>query len=163
MSWSKRQLVESAYEEIGLASYVFDLSPEQLQSAVKRLDAMMATWAEKGILVGFPVSTNPDDATLAQDTGIPDYAAEPIYTNLALRLAPTIGKVVSPETKAAAKAAYDALAVRFAFPNQQQYSVGLPAGAGAKSWRLNGDPFLPSPDTSPITLGGNEQLIFNGE
>lgn len=94
MSWSKRQLVESAYEEIGLASYVFDLNPEQLQSVVKRLDAMMATWAGKGILVGFPVSTNPDDTTLAQDTGIPDYAAEPIYTNLALRLAPTIGKVV---------------------------------------------------------------------
>ncbi len=163
MSWSKRQLVESAFEEIGLASYVFDLSPEQLQSAVKRLDAMMATWAEKGIIVGFPVSTNPDDATLAQDTGIPDYSAEAIYVNLSVRLAPTVGKAVSVETKAAAKAAYDALALRFAIPNQQQYQYGLPAGAGAKSWRLNGDPFLPSQDTSPITLAQNGQLTFNGK
>lgn len=163
MAWSKRQLVDSAFEEIGLASYVFDLSPEQLQSAVKRLDAMMATWAEKGILVSFPVSANPDDGALAQDTGIPDYAAEAIYINLAVRLAPTVGKTVSPETKAAAKAAYDALVTRFAIPNQQQYSAGLPKGAGAKPWRMNGDPFLPYPDTAPITLGGNDQLTFNGE
>lgn len=163
MAWSKRQIVYSAFEEIGLASYVFDLSPEQLQSAVKRLDAMMATWAEKGILVGFPVSANPDDDTLAQDTGMPDYAAEAVYINLAVRLAPTVGKMVSAETKAAAKIAYDALAVRFAFPNQQQYQVGFPAGAGAKSWRLSGDPFMPTPDTSPITIGSNDQLIFNGE
>lgn len=163
MSWTKRQIINSAYEEIGLASYVFDLSPEQLESALRRLDSMMALWAEKGILVGFPVPESPQNSDITQDTGIADYAAEAIYLNLGLRLAPPVGKVVSAETKAAAKSAFDALAVRFAFPNQQQYSAGLPAGAGAKTWRLQGDPFLPSPDTSPLTTGESGQLTFNGE
>lgn len=163
MSWTKQQLINSAYEEIGLASYVFDLNAERYESARVRLDSMMAMWAEKGILVGFPVAGSPQDGDISQDTGIPDYAAEPIYLNLGLRLAPPVGKAVSAETKAAAKAAYDSLAIRFAFPNQQQYSAGLPAGAGAKRWRLNGDPFLPSPDKSPLTTSESGQLTFNGE
>ena len=29
MGWTKREYVEQAFEEIGLASYVFDLTPEQ--------------------------------------------------------------------------------------------------------------------------------------
>ena len=33
MSWTKRQYIVDAFEEIGLASYVYDLQPEQLQSA----------------------------------------------------------------------------------------------------------------------------------
>ena len=35
MGYSKRQFVAAAFEEIGLASYVFDLQPEQLQSALR--------------------------------------------------------------------------------------------------------------------------------
>lgn len=163
MSWTKRQLIETAYEEIGLAAYVFDLSPEQMEAAARRMDSMMAVWAEKGILVGYPVPGSPQDTDIDQDTGIPDYAAEPIYLNLGLRIAPPVGKVVSAETKAAAKSSYDALSVRFAFPNQQQYQSGTPVGAGGKTWRLNGDPFFPEPNKSPLTTGESGQLIFNGE
>ena len=32
MAWTKRQIVTQAFEEIGLASYVFDLEPEQLRA-----------------------------------------------------------------------------------------------------------------------------------
>ena len=42
MGWTKQQLVEQAFEEIGMANYVFDLQVEQLQSAMYQLDAMMA-------------------------------------------------------------------------------------------------------------------------
>ena len=48
MGWTKRQFVAQAFEEIGLASYVFDLTPEQLQSALRRLDTMMAAWNALG-------------------------------------------------------------------------------------------------------------------
>lgn len=163
MSWTKRQLIESGYEEIGLAGYVFDLSPEQLDSARRRLESMMATWADRGILVGVPIPGSPQDGDLDQDTGIPDYAAEAIYTNLGLRLAPPVGKMVSSETKAAAKTAYDSLVVRAAMPNQQQYQFGLPSGAGAKTGRIGGNPFLPTPNTDPLAIGEGGQLIFNGE
>jgi hypothetical protein len=52
MSYSKRQFVEAAFEEIGLASYVFDLQPEQIDSACRRLDTMMAQWNAVGIRLG---------------------------------------------------------------------------------------------------------------
>ena len=47
MGYTKRQFVTAALEEIGLASYVFDLQPEQLQSALRRLDAMISEWNGK--------------------------------------------------------------------------------------------------------------------
>ena len=36
MSWTKRQIVEQALEELGLASYVFDMQPEQVESAKRK-------------------------------------------------------------------------------------------------------------------------------
>ena len=44
MGYSKRQFVEAAFAEVGLASYVFDLQPQDLEQALRRLDAMMAEW-----------------------------------------------------------------------------------------------------------------------
>ena len=103
MSWTKRQFVVQAFEEIGLASYVFDLSPEQMDSALRRLDSMMAAWNAKGIRLGYPIPGNPQDSSLEEKTGVPDSANEAVYMGLAVRLAPGFGKVVSPDTKSAAK------------------------------------------------------------
>lgn len=55
MGWTKRQFVTQAFEEIGLASYVFDLTPEQLDSALRRLDTMIASWNALGIRLGYPL------------------------------------------------------------------------------------------------------------
>ena len=49
MGYTKRQIIEAACEEIGLANYAFDMQPEQLQAMMRRLDAMMAEWNAKGI------------------------------------------------------------------------------------------------------------------
>ena len=64
MGYSKRQFVAAAFEEIGLASYVFDLQTEQLQSAMRRIDAMMADWNGKGIRLGYPLPGSPQDSDL---------------------------------------------------------------------------------------------------
>mgnify|MGYP000165071707 CR=1 FL=1 len=103
MSWTKRQFVDQAFEEIGYASYTFDLEPEQLQAAMRRLDSMMATWNGRGIRVGYPLPATPGAGDLDDLTDVPDYANEAIYLNLAIRIAPTVGKAVSRETKVAAK------------------------------------------------------------
>ena len=42
MGYTKRQFILAAFEEIGLAAYTFDLQPDQLESARRRLDAMIA-------------------------------------------------------------------------------------------------------------------------
>jgi hypothetical protein len=74
MGWSKQDLIDQAFQQIGLAGYVFDLSPEQLQSALKTLDTMMATWNGRGIRLGYPIpstangSKGDDDSSLSPIT-----------------------------------------------------------------------------------------------
>lgn len=163
MSWTKRQIVEQAFTEIGLASYVFDLSADQMQSALRNLDAMMGSWINKGVTLGFPIPGSPQDSVLAQDTGIPDYAAEALYTNLAIRIAPSYGKAVSAETRLTAKEALNGLMIQAALPNQMQHISGTPMGTGYKYISTTGDPFIPDPVLSPIDNDSNGQLILNGE
>lgn len=162
MGWSKRQFIEQAFDEIGLAGYVFDLSPDQLESALRKLDAMMAQWNAKGIKIGYPLATSPQNSDIDQETDVPLESAEAIYTNLAMRIASSFGKAVPLETKQFAKIAYDTLLSAAAFPRQQQMPGSMPAGAGNKPWRDRDDPFLRQPDESPLTVGGNGQLDFVG-
>ena len=152
MGYSKRQFVEAAFEEIGLANYVFDLQPEQLQSALRRLDAMMAEWNAKGLRLGYAMPSSPQDSDLDEPTNAPDSAWEAIITNLAVRIAPGYGKSVSPDTKMVAKNAYNTLLQRATFPLEQQLPGTMPSGAGNKPWRYD-NPFVPIPidplDTGP--------------
>lgn len=159
MGWTKRQFVTQAFEEIGLAAYVFDLTPDQLQSAVRRLDSMMASWNAKGIRLGYPTPSDPDDSDLSEQTNVPDSANEAIYLNLGIRLAPGFGKTVSTETKASAKAAYDTLLSRAAMPVEQQLPGNMPSGAGNKPWRYD-NPFLNHP-VDPLLAGEDGPIDFN--
>jgi hypothetical protein len=160
MGYSKRQFVAAAVEEIGLASYVFDLQPEQLQSAMRRIDAMMADWNGKGIRLGYPLPNSPQDSDLDEPTLVPDWANEAIITNGAVRLAPGYGKVVMPETKAVAKDSYNTLLQRAAMPPEQQLPATMPAGAGNKPWRVYDNPFI-RPPVDPVDAGPDGPLQFN--
>ena len=156
MGWSKRQFVTQAFDEIGLASYVFDIQPEQLQSALRRLDTMMATWNAKGIRLAYPLPSSPEDSDLDQETEVPDSAYEAIYTNLAVRIAPSFGKQVALEVKVAAKQAYDTLLQRATQPIEMQLPREMPAGSGNKPWRWD-DPFV-APPTDPVETGSEGYL-----
>ena len=160
MGYSKRQFVAAAFEEIGLASYVFDLQQEQLQSAMRRIDAMMADWNGKGIRLGYPLPNSPQDSDLDEPTLVPDWANEAIITNGAVRLAPGYGKVVMPETKAVAKDSYNTLLQRATMPPEQQLPATMPAGAGNKPWRVYDNPFI-RPPVDPVDAGPDGPLQFN--
>ena len=159
MGWTKRQFVEQAFEEIGLASYTFDLSPAQLESAMRRMDTMMATWNAKGIRLGYPIPSSPENSDLDQETNVPDSANEAIYLNLGIRLAPGYGKTVSPDTKVSARAAYEAILSKAAMPVEQQLPSTLPAGAGNKPWRYD-NPYLQDP-VDPLLAGEDGEIQFN--
>lgn len=161
MGWTKRQLIEQAYDEIGYAASAFDLDGDILQRALYKLDAMMATWDKKGIQLGYPLTLSPEDSDLDTDTELPFTANEAVYLNLAIRVAASIGKVASNETKAAARIAYRALLNDAAMPNEMQLPRDMPRGAGNKPW-IDDNEFLDTPDTSPVRLGDNDQLMFEG-
>lgn len=156
MGWTKREYITAALEEIGLANYVFDLTPEQLQSALRRLDTMIAQWNGYGIRLGFPLSKDPSDAELDTVTMVPDFAHEAIITNLAVKMAPSYGKVVMPETKEMARSGYRMLTERFAMPPEQQLPASMPKGAGKKD---RSRPYLRQP-ADPILSGDDGVLDF---
>jgi len=158
VSWTKREVVTNAFEEIGLANYVFDLQPEQLQAGLRRLDNMMATWNSRGLRLGYPLPDSPGGSDLDEETGVTDEAIEAMVANLAIRIAPLFGKTVSPDTKSAARGAYMALLNRRTNTLEKRIDANaIPAGQGTKYWRFNSDPFLSKTERG-ITTGPDDIL-----
>ena len=151
MGYTKRQFITGAFEEIGLADYVFDLQPEQLQSALRRLDSMMMEWNAQGIRLGYPIASSPQDSDLDTETNTPDSAWEAVITNLAIRIAPGYGKAVSPDTKVSAKGAFNVLLQRATYPLEQQLPSTMPIGQGNKPWRWD-NPYVNRP-ADPVDAG----------
>ena len=160
MAWSKRDLVAQAFEAIGLAAYVFDLTPDQMQSAVRKMDAMVASWNVNGIRIAYPLPSSPDMSDLDDPVPCPDYAIEPLYLGLGIRIAPTVGKVVSPETKMMFDAAYKIMEGVFAVPAIERQLPGtMPRGAGTKPWRNYDNPFI-RPAEEPLLAGDDNPITF---
>ncbi|MDA3463490.1 packaged DNA stabilization gp4 family protein [Acinetobacter sp. AOR41_HL] len=158
MSWTKRQLVETAFEEIGMAAYVFDLQPEQVESARRSMDAMAALWSSKNIQIGYPLPTEADSSDLDQDSYIPDYAIETFYLNLAKRLASKFGKVLAPEKVVLAKEGYEnLLRMAVSHPPQMKYACSLPSGAGNKQC----DPFIVNTQDNVVLAPNQDAEFFN--
>jgi hypothetical protein len=151
MGYLKRQFVTAAFEEIGMADYVFDLQPEQLQGALRRLDAMMMEWNALGIRLGYPIAASPQNSDLDEEANTPDSAWEAVITNLAVRIAPGYGKTVSPDTKMIAKNAYNVLLQCATFPLEKQLPGTMPIGQGNKPWRWD-NPYAETP-IDPVTVG----------
>jgi hypothetical protein len=150
---TKQQLIEDAYGEMGIAAYSFDLDPEEEQAALRRLNAMWATWEAAGIRQGFNFP-----GAIGEDSGLPDVAVEPTVCELAVRLAPSKGKVVSPDTKRNARDGLAALYAIAAAPIEQQLPSSLPRGAGNKAWRNPLDTFYPVPDDDPLQVDDEGDL-----
>lgn len=160
MSWTKRQILDEAFTELGIGN-AFDVSPEEQQTAIRRLDTMMATWEGLGIRLGYAMSNTPDEGDLDDDSGLPVGAVETVYLNLAKRLAPQFGKQLNMATLSAAAAGYSTLLRAAAQPIEQQLRAGLPLGAGNKGWRTPGQVFVTPPTSDPlgITQGGDLNVL----
>lgn len=160
MSWTKRELITEALGELGLGA-AFDITPEEYDSALRRLDTMLAVWDAKGIRLGYPLPATPDASDLDQDSNLPDAALEPVYINLALRLAPGYGKTVSIDSRRNASDGYDRLQIDAAQPLPPQQPNTMPRGAGNKPWRPLSSPFFPKPTDSPlqVTSGGDLNIL----
>ncbi|NVO06789.1 MAG: hypothetical protein HXX19_13050 [Rhodoferax sp.] len=163
MSWTKRKLVEEAFAELALAGYDFDLSPDELDTGLRRLDSMMATWSGIGIQLGYSMATSQDDSDLDQDSGVPMFANEAVFMSLAIKLAAGKGKALPSSTRTNAKQAYDAMLVPLtkAQVQEQQLAAGTPRGQGRKPWRTI-NPYVTSPNTSPLQVDESGGLDFNG-
>lgn len=152
--WTKLQLIQQAYAELGYAAHDFDLQPEDLQTALRQLDAMMAMWsATMGIRLGFVGGDGFGD--LDPKIEVPMWAVEALYYNLALRLAPSFGKTPAPTTAVNAKAALDAIRARTVQIAKRR--IHGYAGAGNSAWGV-----LPLPEELPAIATGPDNTLVIG-
>lgn len=152
MGWSKQNLIDKAYEQIGLASYVFDISPEMYKSALMSLDSMMALWSIQGIRPGpYPLPTSPANSNLADDSNLPDWANRAVFMRLGIDLASERGKPVSTQLLSNADIAYNAMLTELAKSEEMEFPPGTLAGAGNRRWGYTGRVFLGS-DRSGLAL-----------
>lgn len=158
MGWTKRQLINEAFAELALQGYEFDITPEEQQTALRRLDMMMATWEARGVRVGYAFPASPDDSDLDTDSGMPDSAVETTYLNLAVRIAAGFGKQVSVDTKRAAREGFDVLLWGAAQPIEQQQPSTMPRGAGNRIYRNSQRPFYNAPDNNPLDIAQGGDL-----
>lgn len=160
MAWTKQQYIEQAFAEIGLAAYVFDLTPDQLNIVLRRLDGMVGSWTANGIHISYPLPSNPNDSNLSDVCNVPDFAHEAIYLGLACRIAPMFGKTVAQETKTYADNAYSQMLNSVALPTPERYMPRtMPRGQGTKPWRNFNNPFVYGTE-EPLLDGNNAEIIL---
>lgn len=158
MSWTKRQIIDDAFEEIGMSSDNFDLPPEKYEKARRKLDTMVAVWSQKNIQIGYPLPSEANSSDLDQKTNVPDFAVKALYLNLAIELSSSYGKTISSDTKLTAKNAYNVLLAKSASnPPKMKYSCDLPSGAGNKSC----DPFIRQQQDNDVLTPDQSAGFFN--
>lgn len=143
---TKRQIVEMAYEECSLAGYEFNLTPEEIFSGLRKLDAEMAEWRASSRDVGYNFPASFGGGDLDDYSGIPDAAITGAAISLAMAIAPAMGKAMSAETRARiSKSMATIRAMCARTPREQQWARGTVAGAGNRWSRYGyGSPFMPT-------------------
>jgi len=113
---TKGEVVAMAFEDVGLPGYEFSATPEEISSAIRRLDAMMREWpCGQTLNYNFPRvlgQSDPLDPIL-----VPDWAVTSMFGKLAQKIAPGMGKTLSDAQKAAAARAYSVMLGRIPVPD----------------------------------------------
>ena len=142
---TKRQIVEMAYEECSLSGYEFNVTPEELFSGLRSLDALMAEWAQSSKDLGYNAPATFGGGDLEDVSGIPDAAINGVAISLAMSLAPKMGKQMSGETRARLSRSMSVINAMCAKSVSMGWARSTVAGAGNRRWGWGspyGSPFM---------------------
>lgn len=138
---TKLAIVQKALGKIGLGTYVFDPSPEQLQAALEQLDMIAAELDGIGIRKGYNFGSE-----ISAESGLPDTAINPFSILLAVELAPDYGKQIAPTLQASVLRARNALMVtnntipQMVMPNTMPIGTGNNYGVRQQAYVRECDP-----------------------
>lgn len=134
-STTKRQLVEQMFTECALNGWEYDLTAEEKDTALTRLDALMWELRGRGIDVGYNFPNAIGGGNLNDVLGCPDQAFFGLAVLGAKRLCPTMGKALSKESREALNDAMKAVrSAASGFVPTMVLAPGTPIGAGNKPW-----------------------------
>lgn len=128
---TKRSLIGQAYTECAINGWDYDISPEELDKALLRLDMLAAELTGRGLDIGYNAPSAIGQGDLDDELGCPDQAFFGLAVLLAQRLCPTMGKTMSAESKMTLNAAMKAVRSSAAvlIPSMS-LARGTPLGAG---------------------------------
>lgn len=95
-----KELLILSFDTFGIADYVYSLKPDQLEIVRMKLNALVAQISKDAVWLNWN-----SDAQLDDELGCPDYAIRALYLNLAVEIAPSLGKVVPATIEGKASAA----------------------------------------------------------
>lgn len=137
MSLTKRDIIQAAFVEIGLGSRIYTATPEDLQDALLRLNALLAEWSTRGAAGSFVLGIGADEDDLDEDASIPANGVRGVICGLAVDIAPSYGRQVSADTRKAAELGKRALRNQsIEVPTKALDYTAIPAGAGHKRERI---------------------------
>jgi hypothetical protein len=120
-----REVVEDAFEEIGVKTAEVPLTDDELQSGIRRCNDMLTEWDDIGIIFGYTPVLNGDDTINVERN-----AVGAIKYNLAIRLAPSFQRVVGNALAALAGGTLDVLKASNTDISNVAYPDTLPFGSG---------------------------------
>ncbi len=120
-----REVVQDAFEEIGVKKAEVALIDDELQSGIRRCNDLLTSWDAIGYIVGYNKVTDPDVVLELEDA-----AVSAAKYNLAARLAPSYQKQVTPELAAIASDSFNILINQNVFIGEVAFPDSLPLGSG---------------------------------
>jgi hypothetical protein len=144
----KRDLIEAAFESWGSAGYEFERSPEEVNSALRKLNAMMWQWPWDRLDYVQPTygAGKPEEYS-----GIPPWAAQAVSDNLCLLIAPANAATLSREQGVAASRSLTYVQGRVSVIPPALFRPHTPRGSGAIRYQRS--PFINEvypTETAPI-------------
>ncbi len=141
----KRRIIEMAFGKCTLAGYEFGRTAEETNDALSELNAMMLEHPFSALGYVQPVY----GIGSAEDlSGIPDDTLAAVATQLALRIAPNMGKSLSPEAQTAIQRSMDYLQAKVATIPTMPFAAHTPRGAGGRT--IARGPFIE--ESAPVVL-----------
>jgi len=125
----KRQIIELAFGDIGSAGYEFGRTPEEINDALLRLNALMREWPFSTLGYEQPVY---GVGSADELSGIDDQWLSVVASKLALRICPMMGATMSPEAKGAMASSMALLNAAAATIPTMPLAADTPRGAGAR-------------------------------
>ena len=120
-----REVVEDAFEEIGVKKAEVSLTDDELQSGIRRCNDLLVSWDSIGYIIGYRPVFNATDQLFVEPSVI-----RAIKSNLAIELAPSYQKTLTTALVGKASDSLNLLLNNNIYIGQVAYPDSLPMGSG---------------------------------